>query len=307
MKIVALAGGVGGAKLADGLAQLLPSSDLTVIVNTGDDFEHLGLSISPDLDTVCYTLANLADPIKGWGRKDETWNFLESMKVIDGPTWFQIGDKDLATHIERTRRLHNSETLSEITRSFCKSWDIDVTILPMSDDPVRTMVHTQNGSLAFQDYFVAQRCEPKVIGFEFVGIDEAKPALGVIEAITEADAVIICPSNPWVSIDPILNLIGIRDLLKIKTVIAVSPIIQGKTIKGPAAKMYRDLGVDPSAVAVFNHYDDILSGFVIDELDADLAENINAPLLITNTIMKDRPDRIKLAEEIIRFMKGQKI
>jgi LPPG:FO 2-phospho-L-lactate transferase len=301
MKIVALAGGVGGAKLAEGLSHLLPASDLTIIVNTGDDFEHLGLYISPDLDTVCYTLAGLADPIKGWGRKNESWNFLDNLTTLGGPTWFQIGDKDLATHIERTRRLNNSESLSQITNSFCRSWKIGAKIIPMSDSPVRTIVKSNEGSLPFQEYFVARRCEPKVSGFDFDGIEDAEPAPGVLSAINHADLIVICPSNPWVSIDPILKLKGFWEALDGKKVVAVSPIIQGNTIKGPAAKMYQELGIIPSALAVFKHYADILSAFVMDDLDSDLAENISVPVLVTDTIMKNKQDRTNLAKKVVEF------
>jgi LPPG:FO 2-phospho-L-lactate transferase len=224
MKIVALAGGVGGAKLADGLAHALAPEDLTIIVNTGDDFEYLGLSICPDLDTVCYTLAGLANPETGWGRKDDTFLALENVRRLGGPAWFNIGDRDLGTHLERTRRLREGQCLSEITRSFCKAWSVPQTILPMSDQAVRTIVNTDEyGELAFQEYFVHLRCEPKVKGFRFNGIDQAQPAPGVIEAVNPADAIILCPSNPWVSIDPILAVPGIRDSLKGKPVIAVSP------------------------------------------------------------------------------------
>jgi LPPG:FO 2-phospho-L-lactate transferase len=301
MKIVALAGGVGGAKLAEGLSHLLPASDLTIVVNTGDDFEHLGLYISPDLDTVCYTLAGLADPTKGWGRKNESWNFLDNLTALGGPTWFQIGDKDLATHIERARRLNNSESLSQITDSFCSSWKIGAKIIPMSDSPVRTIVKSNEGSLPFQEYFVARRCKPKVSGFHFDGIEDAEPAPGVLSAINHADLIVICPSNPWVSIDPILKLKGFREALDGKKVVAVSPIIQGNTIKGPAAKMYQELGIIPSALAVFKHYTDILSAFVMDDLDSELAENISVPVLVTDTIMKNKQDRSNLAKKVVEF------
>jgi LPPG:FO 2-phospho-L-lactate transferase len=301
MKIVALAGGVGGAKLAEGLSHLLPASDLTIVVNTGDDFEHLGLYIIPDLDIVCYTLAGLADPKKGWGRKNESWNFLDNLTTLGGPTWFQIGDKDLATHIERTRRLNNSESLSQITDSFCRSWKIGAKIIPMSDSPVRTIVKSNEGSLPFQEYFVARRCEPKVSGFHFDGIEDAEPAPGVLSAINHADLIVICPSNPWVSIDPILKLKGFWEALDGKKVVAVSPIIQGNTIKGPAAKMYQELGIIPSALAVFKHYADILSAFVMDDLDSELAENISVPVLVTDTIMKNKQDRSNLAKKVVEF------
>ncbi|MBE3117592.1 MAG: 2-phospho-L-lactate transferase, partial [Candidatus Atribacteria bacterium] len=205
MKIVALAGGVGGAKLADGLAQLLPPENLTIVVNTGDDFEHLGLYISPDLDTVCYTLAGLVNPETGWGRREETFHVLENLQKLGGPDWFHLGDRDLATHIERTRRLREGQPLSQITRDFCHAWGVRQPVLPMSDQPVRTMLDTtEDGELAFQEYFVHRKCEPKVKGFRFAGIEMARPAPGVLEMIEQADAVVVCPSNPWVSIDPIL-------------------------------------------------------------------------------------------------------
>ena len=304
MRTVALAGGVGGAKLADGLSNLLPASDLTIVVNTGDDFEHLDLYISPDLDTVCYTIAGLSDPIKGWGRANETWNFLDNLIKLGGPSWFQIGDKDLSTHVERTRRLKNNETLSQVTEAFCSTWNIGPKILPMSDDQVRTIVDTNEGQLPFQEYFVARKCEPEVNGFEFDGIEKAMPAPGVLSAINDADLIVFCPSNPWVSIDPILNLKDIRNSLKEKKVVAVSPIIQGKTVKGPAAKMYKDLGIEPSALAVFKHYEDLLSAFVIDDLDSILATKIKSQVLVTNTIMKNNQDRIDLAKKFLEFCDG---
>src|SRR5688572_8728343 len=274
MKIVALAGGVGGAKLALGLAQILPPGDLTVIVNTGDDFEHYGLYICPDLDTVCYTLAGLANPETGWGRLNETWNVIENASMLGGPTWFRLGDRDMGTHLERTRRLKEGQTLSQITKDFCRAWGIEQTILPMSDQPVRTIVETDEGDLAFQEYFVHRRCEPRVKGFRFDGVDKAEPARGGCEAIQSADGIIICPSNPWVSIDPILRVISLTPALsqseRGKPVVAVSPIIGGQTIKGPAAKMYREMGIEPSALAVANHYRGLTTGFVFDTIDKQL-------------------------------------
>jgi len=270
MKITALAGGVGGAKLAHGLAQILPSQDLTIIVNTGDDFEHLGLSICPDLDTVCYTLAGLANPETGWGRVNETWNTIANIEKLGGPNWFRLGDQDIATHLERTRRLKGGETLSQITKDFCKAWGIQPTILPMTDAPVRTIVDSDEGELAFQEYFVHRQCGPKVKGFRFDGVEAAEPAFGVREAVESADAIVICPSNPWVSVDPILRVIPLPK----KKIVAVSPIIGGKTVKGPAAKMYAELGIEPSALAVAEHYRDLLSGFVLDNVDAHLSDKI---------------------------------
>lgn len=302
LKIVALAGGVGGAKLAHGLAQILPPEDLTVIVNTGDDFEHYGLYICPDLDTVCYTLAGLANPETGWGRAGETWNVIENAKRLGGPGWFNLGDQDLGTHLERTRRLRAGDSLSQITRDFCAAWGVKHTVLPMSDQPVRTMVETDEGELAFQEYFVHRRCEPRVKGFRFDGVDVAEPAPGAREALQSADAVVICPSNPWVSIDPILRVIQKIE----KPVFAVSPIIGGQTVKGPAAKMYSELGIEPSALAVANHYRGLLRGFVMDTVDAGLIESVRGldmRTAVTNTLMKCHDDRMQLAKEVLDFIR----
>ena len=302
MKIVALAGGVGGAKLAHGLAQILPSEELTVIVNTGDDFEHYGLYISPDLDTVCYTLAKLANLETGWGRKNETWGAIENAKTLGGPDWFNLGDQDLGTHLERTRRLKNGQTLSQITCDFCKAWGVGPSVLPMSDQPVRTIVETGEGDLAFQEYFVHRRCEPKVKGFRFEGINTAEAAPGALKAIDQAEAVVICPSNPWVSIDPILAIAGMRDAVEAKHVVAVSPIIGGETVKGPAAKMYAELGIRPSALAVAEHYQDLLSGFVLDNVDAKLAKMLAIPVLTTDILMNLLTKRAILAQDVLHFI-----
>jgi LPPG:FO 2-phospho-L-lactate transferase len=305
MNVVALAGGVGGAKLADGLARVLPSEELTIVVNTGDDFEHLGLKICPDLDTVCYTLAGIANAETGWGRADESWNALESLTQIGGPSWFRLGDRDLGTHLERTRRLRERQTLSQTTADFCEAWGIGPKVLPMSDEPVPTIVCTEDGELAFQDYFVVRRCEPRVSGFRFEGVESAKPAPGVLEAVERADLVVMCPSNPWVSIDPILALPGMRLALEAARVVAVSPIVGGKAIKGPAAKMYRELGITPSAYAVAEHYGGLLTGFVLDDVDKDQAGSVEAlglKTLVTDTIMKTPDDRRRLAEEVLKYV-----
>ncbi|MGE5123920.1 MAG: 2-phospho-L-lactate transferase, partial [Acidobacteriaceae bacterium] len=225
VKIVALAGGVGGAKMAHGLAQVLQPQQLTVIVNTADDFTHLGLRISPDLDTVCYTLAGQADPERGWGRKNETWNVLSRLKEMGRPDWFQLGDTDLATHLYRTERLAQGKTLSQVTAELGRMMGISVQVLPMSDDLIKTRISSDEGELEFQEYFVHRRCEPVVQGIEFVGADSSKPAPGVLESIHGADAVIFCPSNPWVSIDPILSVPGIRQTVEGKLTLAISPII----------------------------------------------------------------------------------
>jgi len=307
VKIVALAGGVGGAKLGHGLAQVLPPEDLTIIVNTADDFEHYGLYICPDLDTVCYTLAGLANPETGWGRVHETWNAFDNSSKLGGPDWFKLGDKDLGTHLERTRRLNEGQTLTQITKDFCKAWGIEHTILPMANQPVKTIVETNEGELAFQEYFVQRRCEPRVKGFRFDGVENAEPAHGACEALQSADAVIICPSNPWVSIDPILRVLspllsgagsGVR-------FVAVSPIIGGQTVKGPAAKMYRELGIEPSALAVANHYRGLATGFVLDQIDKQLKGEVmglNMRTLVTNTLMNSLDNRSQLAKDVLNFI-----
>jgi len=304
MKVVALAGGVGGAKLAHGLAQVLPPEDLTVIVNTGDDFEHYGLYISPDLDTVCYTLAGLANSETGWGRIDESWQAIENAKRLGGPGWFNLGDQDLGTHLERTRRMMEGQTLSQITRDFCKAWGIGLTVLPMSDQPVRTIVDSDEGELAFQEYFVHRRCEPKVNGFRFEGVEKAEAAPGALEALEAADAVVICPSNPWVSIDPILQVLKLWSTNhRPPFVVAVSPIIGGKAVKGPAAKMYAELGIQPSATAVAEHYRGLLSGFVLDSVDKELTGQIDIPTLTTDTLMDSLTKRARLGGDVLNFIR----
>jgi LPPG:FO 2-phospho-L-lactate transferase len=313
MKVVALAGGVGGAKLADGLAMALPPQDLTVIVNIGDDFELLGLNISPDLDTVCYTLAGLANPETGWGRMDETWHAFESLQALGAPTWFHIGDRDLGTHLERTRRLRLGTPLSQVTRDFCQSWGVACRVIPASDDPVPTIVSTDQGRLPFQSYFVERGCQPVVMGFDFTNVLKSTPAPGVLEALQEAGVIVFCPSNPWVSIDPILAIPGIREAVSARPAVAVSPIIGGQAVKGPAAKMYSELGIQPSALAVARHYgprasDGLLSGFVLDRQDQNLESEINAlgmKTLVTGTLMKTGQDRVRLASELLQFIQQE--
>ncbi|MFZ6031336.1 MAG: 2-phospho-L-lactate transferase [Chloroflexota bacterium] len=307
LKVVALAGGVGGAKMVHGLAQCLPAENLTVIVNVGDDFEHLGLKICPDLDTVCYTLAGIANPVTGWGQADETWQAFHALEKLGGPAWFRLGDRDLATHLERTRRLRQGQPLSQITRDFCKTWQVALTVLPVTDDSVPTRVYTESGELPFQEYFVNRKCEPQVKGFAFDGAENATPAPGVLEALQAADVVVICPSNPWVSVDPILAIPGIRQALA-RTVkqaaVAVSPIIGGQTVKGPAAKMYRELGIEPSALAVAQHYGGLLNGFVLDRADilqAEAVRSVGIRPLAVDSLMPDAPARRRLAAEILAF------
>jgi len=302
--IVALAGGVGGAKLAHGLAQILPPEDLTVVVNTGDDFEHLGLHISPDLDTVMYTLAGLANPETGWGLRDESWNFLDALGRLGGETWFRLGDRDLATHVERSHRLWAGESLTEVTAALCAALGVRMRVLPMTDDIFRTMVQTEGGELEFQEYFVHRRCEPRVTGFRFDGLGSAFPTEQVLTALDAADVIIFCPSNPFVSLDPILSLPGVRERVGRKRAVAVSPIVGGQAIKGPAAKMLAELGMEVTAASVAAHYAGLLRGFVLDEVDAELKPSIESDtlqVLVTNTVMRGDADRARLAREVLDF------
>ncbi len=304
MKFVALAGGVGGAKLVDGLTVHLSPEELTIIVNTGDDFNHLGLRICPDLDTICYTLGGIANQETGWGRQDESWRALESVSELGGPNWFRLGDRDIGTHLERTRRLTIGDCLSSITSDFCKSWGVRFTVLPVTDDDVPTWVYTEAGAMPFQEYFVYHRCEPRVTGFCFENAEIAHPAPGVLESLQEADMVIICPSNPWVSIDPILAIPGVRHCVDSSPVVAVSPIIGGKAVKGPAAKMYAELGIEPSSSSVYSHYGKLLDAFILDKIDIDQEEHIRTQgikTLVTNTLMKTPDDRRRLAKEVLDF------
>ena len=304
LKIAALAGGVGGAKLADGLAQVLDPGSLTVIVNTGDDFDHFGLRICPDLDTVCYTLAGLANPDTGWGRAGESWTVINEVESLQGPTWFSLGDRDLATSLERTRLRNEGYTLTEITSRFCEAWQVPVRVLPMTDVDYPTLVITDEGELSFQEYFVKLKSEPDVRGFIFGESGPNPPTPEVILALQQADLIVICPSNPWVSIDPILSLSGLREILHQKTIVAVSPIIGGEAVKGPAAKMFRELSIDPTPASVAAHYAPVLTALVMDQVDDHLEETVRSErvdVLITDTIMKSRDDRARLAKETLDF------
>jgi LPPG:FO 2-phospho-L-lactate transferase len=309
MKITALAGGVGGAKLAHGLALALPVEDLTVIVNTGDDFEQFGLSISPDLDTVCYTLAGLANPITGWGLKEETWQVLSQLKQLGAPDWFKLGDKDLATHLERTRLLHAGQGLAEVTRILCERWGIQQWVFPMTDSAVATQVQTTEGIwLDFQEYFVAQVCKPTLQDIRFTGAATAEPAPGVLEAIEQSDGVVICPSNPYLSILPILSIPGILDSLRKKIVVAVSPIISGQAVKGPLAKMIQDLtgnAADALFAADFYRERMNLAGYLMDDQDLALAEQVEAWGIICDTcdtMMPGSADRLRVASKALTLL-----
>jgi LPPG:FO 2-phospho-L-lactate transferase len=317
LKIVALAGGVGGAKMAQGLAHVLgqgtslgpPSHNLTILVNVGDDFEHFGLKICPDLDTVCYTLAGLSNPVTGWGLKDETWQVIEGVGMLGGPTWFHLGDRDLATHLERTRRLCLGQSLSQVTQAFCQAWKVSPLVLPATDHHVPTIVHTLEGDLSFQEYFVHRKCLPQVTGFTFVDVEKSQPAPGVLEALQAADLIIFAPSNPFVSIDPILAVPGVAQALNDRrksgaAVLAVSPILGGRTVKGPAAKMFSELGIISSSLAVAQHYVGLLDGFVLDKVDdafSESVEGLGIKPLVTDTLMTNTDERLRLASEVINF------
>jgi LPPG:FO 2-phospho-L-lactate transferase len=307
-RVIALSGGIGGAKLALGLYRVLPPDSLMVVCNTGDDFQHLGLSISPDLDTVLYTLAGIANPETGWGRANETWSFMQALERLGGETWFRLGDADLATHVERTRRLAAGETLSAISDAFSRRLGVRARVAPMCDEPVRTMVRTDGGVLPFQRYFVERRCAPKVSGFEFRCASEARPTPALLEALgsEQLEAVVICPSNPFISIDPILAVPGMRGAIAAcrAPVVAVSPIIGGRAIKGPTAKMMAELGLPTSASAVAKHYGGLLDGFVLDHADADQASEIDSPSLATRTLMVSEDDKRTLASEVLAFARG---
>ncbi len=307
LNVVALAGGVGGAKLAWGLAQVLPPGRLTVIVNTGDDFEHLGLHISPDLDTMMYTLAGLANPETGWGLRGESWGLMDMLAHYGAPTWFRLGDRDMATHLLRSQWLREGFPLTWITRELCKLLGVGPPLLPMTDAAVRTIVHTDEGALPFQHYFVARRWQPVVKSVQFEGIEAAQPTHDVVSALREGDLIVFCPSNPFVSLDPILALPAVRRMVSASRApkVAVTPIVGGQAIKGPAAKMMRELGVDASPVGVAGHYQDLLTGFVLDRQDEALktiiAFDLGIRSLVADTIMSTDADRVRLAREVLEF------
>jgi LPPG:FO 2-phospho-L-lactate transferase len=300
--ILALAGGVGGGKFCRGLAALLPQDKLAVVVNTADDFVHLGLHISPDVDSVLYALADRNDPERGWGLAGETWNFMAALERLGGETWFKLGDRDLATHVLRTEALAAGRTLSEVMALLARRLDVAHTILPMTDDAVRSIVDTDEGLLDFQDYFVRQQCQPTFRGVTLQGATTATPSQGFRQALDRAQAIVITPSNPFVSIDPILALPGIKDALHQsgRPVVAVSPIIGGEAVKGPLAKMMREVDVEPSALSVAKHYGRLVGGWVIDSVDRNLAPAIEAlgcRVKVCNTMMQTLDDKRRLAHD----------
>ena len=301
-KILAITGGVGGAKLALGLSKILTPDELLFLVNTGDDFQHLGLEISPDLDSLLYALSGKNNPELGWGRANETWACISELEELGDDSWFRLGDRDLALHLVRTQMLNQGATLQNVADRLSESLGIDHRIAPMSNDKISTTVKTPNGKLAFQEYFVRERCEPAVIDFDFEGIEKSTPNPVVMSWLDECDGIIICPSNPYVSVDTILSVPKYRDAFQSKPVIAVSPIVGGLAIKGPAAKMMTELGVPPTPIAVAKHYGSLLSGFVLDQTDHEQAKDIPIPSIVTQTIMLTLQDRIGLAEQCVRFL-----
>lgn len=305
MKVTALAGGVGGAKLANGLASILPTECFSVVVNTGDDFYYSQLLVCPDLDTVTYTLAGVNDPINGWGIKNDTRQVLTALEKLGHPVWFSLGDRDIATHIERTRLISQGYSLTETTAVLARKLKVDHTILPMSDSTVRTLVDTQEfGVISFQEYFVRYHFQPKVNRIIFEGAEKAILGHKLQNAILSSDLIIICPSNPFVSIDPILSIPGLKDLLREKVLIGVSPLIGGNTVKGPAAKMMVEMELQPNSYNIAKHYGDLLTGFVVDSVDHHDAEQIGRCGIIpleTEILMPNKTAQVRLAKEVLDF------
>lgn len=303
--VLALSGGVGGAKLAAGLAAVLPPERLTIAVNTGDDFEHLGLTICPDIDSVVYALAGLNDTQRGWGVVDESWRTMEMLGRLGEAQWFNLGDRDMAMHLARSWRLRRGESLSEVTARLTQALGIEHAVVPMSDAPLRTQVETGDGWLDFQRYFVAEQCRPVAKAIRFAGAG-APPSPALTEALARDDlaAVVICPSNPFLSVDPILAVAGVRDALQISgvPVIAVSPLVGGKSVKGPLSKLLAELGSGSDNLAIARHYGGLVDRFVIDRSDATDAEGLHAlglSVTVTETLMREPADRTRLARAVL--------
>lgn len=301
-RIVALCGGIGGAKLGYGLSRIVSPEKLSIIVNTGDDFTHFGLHVSPDIDTVIYTLADRANRQTGWGREDETWRFMEAMRELGGPQWFNLGDTDLATKAYRTQRLAEGASLTQVTGEIARALGVECTILPATDDPAPTVVRTASEDLAFQHYFVRERWQPEVRGLLLDAARSARPTTQVIEALRQEslDAIVLCPSNPYLSIDPILAVPRIRKALcdAKAPIVAVAPLVGGEAIKGPLSKMMKELGLDASLQTIADHYADFLDVMVVDETDAEIP--VSGPMLVhAQTVMKTAEDRIGLATKVL--------
>jgi LPPG:FO 2-phospho-L-lactate transferase len=309
MKVCALAGGVGGAKLASGLQDVLPPGDLSVVVNTADDFDLWELHICPDLDTVMYTLAGISNPETGWGIAGESFETLNMVERYGEEIWFKLGDRDLATHILRTSRMRSGETLTEVAVGLSGVLGVESAVLPMSDDPVSTILDTPEGRLEFQEYFVRRGQRDEVLGIELRGIRDARPTERVLAAISGADAIVLCPSNPVVSVGPILALPGMTEALTSSSApkVAVSPIVGGRALKGPADRMLASLGHEVSATGVARMYADLVDGMVVDRIDEDERAGIEAlgmRVLVTQSVMRDAEDRARLASETLEFSAG---
>ena len=308
--VVVLSGGVGGAKLVLGLSKIITDENLVVACNTADDFEYLGLRVCPDMDSVLYALAGLSDEGRGWGRGSETWTFMSAVKELGGPVWFNLGDKDLATHVLRTQLLRGGASLSDVTMHLAEQMGVSALILPMSDECVTTTVHTANENLEFQKYFVELQCAPIVNGFSFANIENARPQKQVESALRDSPcAVVIAPSNPYVSVDPILKVPGMREAISASDapVVAVSPIIGGQAVKGPAAKMMAELGVPVSVLGIALHYQGFLDGMIVDEQDRASVgpiEDLGIKTHVTHTIMTDLNSKKMLARETLQFAEG---
>jgi LPPG:FO 2-phospho-L-lactate transferase len=304
-EVLALSGGVGGAKLVLGLERAVDRGRFHVAANIGDDFTHLGLSICPDIDTLLYTLSGLADPVRGWGRRDETWNFMTALEALGGPAWFRLGDGDLAMHVERTRRLAAGETLSSITQALGDRLGVSIPVWPVSDDPVRTRIRTAEGWLSFQDYFVRQACAPVVEALEYQGAKDAKVCAPLLQLLRgdALRAVIVCPSNPLLSIEPMLAVGELRRALAecSAPLIAVSPIVAGAAIKGPTAKMLRELGRPVDALEAARCYADLIDGYIVDEADAGLASHAppGVRVIVSNTVMSTAECKERVARECL--------
>ncbi|HLZ84095.1 MAG TPA: 2-phospho-L-lactate transferase [Caulobacteraceae bacterium] len=295
MRVTVLTGGVGGAKLVLGLTNILPADQITAIVNTGDDCVHLGLPVSPDIDTLLYTLSGRFDEERGWGRIGETWSFMAAVRELGGPDWFNLGDGDLALHVTRLAALARGDSLSQVTAAFARAFGLAATILPMSDDRIATVIDTDEGRLSFQEYFVARKCAPTLRRVSFADADSAKPGPGVLDAIAGADRILIAPSNPWLSVDPILAVPGLRNALVTarSPVVAVSPLIAGRAVKGPTAKLMAELGLPLTNASIADHYTGLIDGLLIDSGDG--AEGVSMPVERTATLMRSLDDRKRVA------------
>jgi LPPG:FO 2-phospho-L-lactate transferase len=300
--VVALCGGIGGAKLALGLSHVVPADRLSIVVNTGDDFRHLGLHVSPDIDTVTYTLAGRANRETGWGREGETWRFMDAVAELGGETWFRLGDTDLATSAVRTMRLEAGDRLTDITRHNARALGVESAILPVTDDPLATIVETADGPIGFQHYFVQRKCEPRVEGVRYAGAAEARVTPEVIAALSnpELSAIVLCPSNPYLSIDPMLAIPGFRACLEAAEapVVAVSPIVGGRAVKGPLAKMMAEAGLDVSPLSVARHYGALVDVLIVDEEDRDVQFE-GTRVHVAPTVMQSLEDRKSLAREAL--------